>query len=293
MMFERLAIVGVGLIGGSFAMAAREAGFVRRISGWDDRATLEEALRRGVIDEVEDAFAVGSTCGADLIYLAAPVGGIIDFLQTHGRRVKRGAIVTDAGSTKREICRAALEGLTDGAHFIGGHPMAGSHERGLTHANAGLFRAAPYVLIGGAPAQKGLDAIALRLLIEAVRAIGARPVVMSAERHDHAVAAVSHTPQLLSTALALLVADDGDEALTQVAGAGFADMTRLAASHWSVWEDICATNGDEIASELGRFIALLESLRQELATGQIEQTGRAFRRASAVVRDLHGGDQTN
>jgi len=293
MVFERLAIVGVGLIGGSFAMAAREAGFARRISGWDDRATLEDAVRRGVIDEVEDAFAVGSTCGADLVYLAAPVGSIIDFLQTHGRQVKRGAIVTDAGSTKREICRAAREGLADGAHFVGGHPMAGSHERGLAHAAAGLFRDSPYALIGGEPGQRGLDAIALRLVIEAVRALGARPIVLSAERHDHAVAAISHAPQLLSTALALLAADAGDETLAQMAGAGFADMTRLAASHWSVWEDICATNGDEIAGELGRIIALLESLRDELAAGQVEQTGQAFRRAAAFVRGLHGGDQTS
>src|SRR5881394_3092871 len=112
MIFERLAIVGVGLIGGSFAMAAREAGLARRISGWDDRATLEEALRRGLIDEIEESFAAGGFCPADLIYLSTPVGGILDFLQAHGKQVKRGAIVTDAGSTKRQVCRVARTAIT-------------------------------------------------------------------------------------------------------------------------------------------------------------------------------------
>ncbi|HKQ08428.1 MAG TPA: prephenate dehydrogenase/arogenate dehydrogenase family protein [Blastocatellia bacterium] len=285
MIFERLAIVGVGLIGGSFAMAAKEAGLARRISGWDDRATLEEALRRGLIDEIEESFAGGGFCPADLIYLAAPVGGILDFLQTHGKQVKRGAIVTDAGSTKRQVCGAARTAITEGATFIGGHPMAGSHERGLANARAGLFRDSAYALIGEDPVPKGLDAVALRLFIEAVRAIGARPVVMSAERHDHVVAAISHAPQVLATALAVSVADANDEMMPQLAGAGFADMTRLAASHWSVWEDICATNGDEIAAALGRIIGTLETLRGELAAGGgLTQTGAAFRRANELMR---------
>jgi prephenate dehydrogenase len=289
MMFEKLAIVGVGLIGGSFAMAARRAGLARRISGWDDRATIEEALRRGIIDEVEEAFALGSVCNADFIYLAAPVGGILDFLQTHGRLVKRGAIVTDAGSTKRTICRAARDGIAEGAHFVGGHPMAGSHERGLAHAQVDLFRSSPYAVIADEPTQKGLSAIAVKLIIEAVRTIGAQPVVMSAERHDHVVAEISHAPQLLSTVLALSLADAGDNALLQMAGAGFADMTRLAASHWSVWEDICATNGDEIAAALARLIASLDRLRGELANGDVAQTSEAFRRANAFIRRLQSG----
>jgi prephenate dehydrogenase len=293
MMFERLAIVGVGLIGGSFAMAAREAKLARLISGWDDRATIEEALRHGVIDEVEDAFATGSVCGADLIYLAAPIGGILDFLHAHGRQVKRGAIVTDAGSTKRAICGAARKALAEGAHFVGGHPMAGSHERGLMNARADLFRAHPYALISAEP-QKGLETIALRRVTEAIRAIGARPVLLSAERHDHLVALVSHAPQLLSTALASQAAAENDEMRDALAGAGFADMTRLAASHWAVWEDICATNGDEIAAQLDRLIVSLESMRDELAAGKVEQTGTAFRRASAFMRRQQNGDgQTN
>jgi prephenate dehydrogenase len=289
MMFERLAIVGVGLIGGSFALAARAANLARRISGWDDRATIEEALRRGVIDEVEEAFADGSVSSADLVYLAAPVGGIIDFLHAYGRQVKRGVIVTDAGSTKRAICRVAREALAEGAHFVGGHPIAGSHERGLANARADLFRAHPYALISTEPEPKGMDAIALRLVSEAIRAMGARPIVLSAERHDRLIALISHVPQLLSTALALRVADEGDEISGQLAGTGFADMTRLAASHWSVWEDICATNGDEIATELDSFITLLASLRDELRTGGVEQTGKAFRRASTFVRRQPSG----
>ena len=111
---------------------------------------------------------------------------------------------------------------------------------------------------------------------------------MSAERHDRAVAAISHLPQLLSTMLALCVADAGEAAMSQLAGAGFADMTRLAASQWPVWEDICATNGDEIASMLSQLIALLEKARDELANGNLAPLGEAFHRANAFVHGFQG-----
>lgn len=290
MMFEKLAIVGVGLIGGSFAMAAKAARLARCVSGWDDRATVAEALRRGVIDEVEESFAGNAVCNADLIYLAAPVGGILEFLQTHGGRVKHGAIVTDAGSTKRDICRAAQTGMAAGAHFVGGHPMAGSHERGLAHARPDLFQGSPYAVIAEEPAQTGVGAIAVKRVIDVVHAIGARPVVMNASRHDHTVAAISHVPQMLATVLAVSVADADEAAMRQLAGPGFADMTRLAASPWSIWEDICATNGDEIAARLAPIIRRLEMLRGELSAGGVAQTGEAFRGANAFIRRQHGDD---
>src|SRR5262245_23085620 len=126
MRFEQITVVGVGLIGGSFALAARRAGLARRITGWNGGASIDAARSNGVIDAVEESFAQGHRCDADLIYLAAPVGGIIEFLQTRGSQIKPGAIVTDAGSSKREICRAARS-LPSEVTFIGGHPMAGSH----------------------------------------------------------------------------------------------------------------------------------------------------------------------
>ena len=287
MSFGKLAIVGVGLIGGSFAMAARSAGIAERISGWDDREILAEALRRGVIDEIEQAFDGDGICDADLIYLAAPVRGIIDFLETRSGRLKPGAVLTDAGSTKRQICRVAktLDGSV--VNFVGGHPMAGSHERGLAHARADLFRDAPYAIIADGPPANARNAEARALVIDAVRRLGARPIVMSAEEHDRAVAAVSHVPQLLSTALAATVAELPDEgSMLGLAGPGFAQMTRLAASHWSTWKDICVTNDDEIAMVLGLLIARLESMRDDLAAASADAIGGAFERANDFLRGL-------
>ena len=294
---QRISIVGLGLIGGSTGLGLRAwsaaNGNTLEITGFDtDLAQQQYAKKIKAVDRTAWQLAQ-AVKDADIVIVSTPVMAMRETFTDIAPHLKAGAVVTDTGSTKTQVLAWADELLPRTVNFVGGHPMAGSHERGLAHAAAGLFRDSPYALIGGGPGQRGLDAIALRLIIEAVRALGARPVVISAERHDRAVAAISHAPQLLSTALALLAADAGDGTLARLAGAGFADMTRLAAGHWSVWEDICATNGDEIAGELGRVIALLESLRDELAAGRVEQTGRAFRRAAAFVRGLHGGDQTS
>src|SRR5262249_18614645 len=131
MLFRHITIVGIGLIGGSFALATRRSGLAERITGIDSAAVLDEACARGVIDEPETSFDSGKLCEADLVYLAAPVGDILSFLRTRGKLVKPGAIVTDAGSTKREICRVARETLPKGVYFVGGHPMAGSHHAGI------------------------------------------------------------------------------------------------------------------------------------------------------------------
>ena len=141
MHFRHIAIVGVGLIGGSFALAARRARIADRITGWDCSAeALDEALSRGIIDAVEDSFDSGKVCEADLVYLAAPVGAILSFLRKRANCIKAGAVLTDAGSTKREICRVATETLAANMGFVGGHPMAGSHNAGVHHADAELFR---------------------------------------------------------------------------------------------------------------------------------------------------------
>src|ERR1700682_2595616 len=146
--WNRVTIIGCGLIGASFALALRRAGACARIAGWDTSApVLDEAVRTGVIDEVDQAFASEAVSSSDLIYLAMPVGEIIDFLRERGRQIKPGAVITDAGSTKVEICRAARLHLPDAQQFVGGHPVAGSHLPGLAHARDDLFAGAPYVLI--------------------------------------------------------------------------------------------------------------------------------------------------
>ncbi len=288
MQFKHVAIVGLGLIGGSFALALKRERLAERITAWDNDETIREASRRGIIDGAEPAFGSGQTSDADFIYLAAPVGAIINFLVNRGGLLRPGAIVTDAGSTKREICEAAREKLSGAVHFVGGHPMAGSHKRGIHHADADLFSDAPYAII---PCEEmnTLDeprAQAVNTVIEVVSRIGGRPIVLTAEEHDQIVARVSHAPQLISTALAVMAAGSSEEKNIALAGSGFTDMTRLAASDWSVWEDICRTNGDEIACALDVLSESIESAREAIRSGDLAKVREAFSAANRFMNRL-------
>ena len=273
------------MIGGSFALAARRAGIAERISGWDSKQVLDQACERGVIDGVESSFSAGRVSEADLIYLAAPVRAIIEFLRTRGSSLKPGAIVTDAGSTKREICRAAREALPEQVSFVGGHPMAGSHNAGVEYADADLFHQAPYALVvdgskdGSNDRSNDSSIRAAGPIADLVRCIGARPVMLTAEEHDRAVARLSHAPQLLATALACRV----NEADLRLAGSGFTEMARLAASRWSVWEDICRTNADEITSALDQVIGEMEAVRSSISSGDFAAVGAAFGEANGLM----------
>lgn len=266
--WDRVTIVGCGLIGASFALALRRAAASRRIAGWDSRpATLDEAVTRGVVDEVDAAFAGGGDESAsDLIYLALPVREIIRFLGESSARVKPGALVTDAGSTKAEICDAARAGQAGGRHFVGGHPVAGSHLSGIAHARADLFENAPYVLVADEGKKENADEReSVAALEETLRLIGARVVWMTAVEHDRAMAFVSHVPQILSSALAGIVNGQPDaEALVSLSGGGYRDMTRLAASSWEVWRDILQTNPAPIVAALGELTEKLKTVRDEL-----------------------------
>lgn len=262
-LWERVTIVGCGLIGASFALALRRARLCERVAGWDSSsAVLDQAVRRGVIDEVDHALGEGGVSSSDLIYLATPVGEIMRFLCERASQAKPGAIITDAGSTKREVCRAALGFVPHDRQFVGGHPVAGHHLGGLAHARADLFEGASYVLINeeDEAARRALD-----VLTEAVERVGARARLLTADEHDRAMALVSHAPQLLASALASIVREQEDSAeLRSLAGAGYRDMTRLAASPWPVWRDILATNSLEVADALDALVARLSAAGAEL-----------------------------
>ncbi|HWT01349.1 MAG TPA: prephenate dehydrogenase/arogenate dehydrogenase family protein [Pyrinomonadaceae bacterium] len=280
-LWERVSIVGCGLVGASFALALRRAGLCERIGGWDSSASVrDEAMARGVIDEVDRAFVDGAVSSSDLIYLAMPVREIISFLSERGAQVKPGALVTDAGSTKREVCRAARDSVPAGRQFVGGHPVAGHHAGGLAHARADLFEGASYVLVKeeGEAARPALD-----VLTEAVERVGARVRLLTADGHDRAMAVVSHAPQIVASALAASVREQEDaDALRSLAGAGYRDMTRLASSPWPVWRDILATNPSEIAEALDALVAKLSAAGAELreyakrGAGELSVTGRLF-----------------
>jgi prephenate dehydrogenase len=289
MLFNHIAIVGVGLIGGSFALAAKKAQLAERITGCGGSRSLETALARGIIDGFEASFDEGRASDADLIFLAAPVGAIIDFLRRRGGQIKPGAIVTDAGSTKARICEAARGSLSEGAHFVGGHPLAGSQNSGVEFADADLFNGASYAII--------VDDMALTCehqqfgpiarVTQMVKAIGSRPVMITAQLHDQVVARTSHAPQLVSTALALAVGRAALGKALALSGGGLADMTRLAASDWSVWEEICRTNADEIAGALKEAADEIDALRAALEAGDFAALGRAFEGANRFARDFH------
>jgi prephenate dehydrogenase len=288
MRFDHVSIVGLGLIGGSFALAARRAGLARRITGYDRAEAISKALDSGLIDDIETAFENEGHSDADFIYLAAPVGSIIEFLKTRGDSIKPGAIVTDAGSTKREICRAARAAISGRAFFVGGHPLAGSHRTGIDFASADLFTGAPYAIVLDEEAftASGQYREAASRVIETVKRIGATPIEVSAEDHDRAVARTSHLPQLVSTSLALLFEGAG-ESLVELSGSGLASMTRLAQSNWLVWEDICKTNADEIDAALAAFIEKLDALRLSIATGRIDVAREYFLEANELMRRFH------
>jgi prephenate dehydrogenase len=284
---KSVTVVGCGLIGASFALAVKESGACGRVAGWDARPeVLDEALARGVIDEIDLSFCNGGqaaknelqafndseeTCSdgrqssSDLLYLAMPVSAILEFLRNHGGKIKPGTTVTDAGSTKLEVCRVARKYLSDQILFVGGHPIAGSQHAGLAHARAGLFKDAPYVLIEDGK-QNDERFIALK---ETLSSIGARVYEMEAEAHDRAMALVSHLPQLISSAISATVKDRPEgEALMKITGGGYRDMTRLAASPWEMWRDILATNRGPIASALNEVIERLTAVRTELEDGK-------------------------
>ena len=285
--FKHVTIVGCGLLGGSFALALRRAGFAGRITACGGKRSPQLAVERGVVDGLEENFDSGEICEADLIYLAAPIGGIIDFLKTRGQQIKPGAIVTDAGSTKVEICRTARACLPANVTFIGGHPMAGSENTGVEYARADLFDRATYALI----AEQGIDEPAFNQFKAAVEAIGAHPLLVEAEAHDAAVALISHLPQLVASTLATLLGAEHDGAVAEralaqrLAATGWRDTTRLAASAWSVWRDICLTNQPNISAALGALIAELQALKESLDARDFNAARALFAAANRSVEE--------
>jgi len=276
--FKNIVIVGCGLIGGSFALALRRAGYSGRITAYGGTRSPKIALERGVVNDIETSFDRGEVCDADLVYLAAPIGGIIDFLRTRSTLIKRGALITDAGSTKTEICRVAKESIPTGVHFIGGHPMAGSEQTGVEYARADLFDRATYVLIEGG------DESRLTCLKSVIEGIGARVLLAEPEAHDQAVALVSHLPQLVASSLAALNLSAKDRELAQrMAATGWFDMTRLAASSWKIWRDIILTNQTNISARLGLMIAEMQSLKDALDARDLNRARELFDEANQAI----------
>ena len=282
MTIQRITIAGLGLIGGSLALALTDAGFAGEIVGCDRAEILAAAVERGVVSR-GSADPVVAAQGSDVVVLATPVGAIIDLIERLGPVVPASTLLTDVGSTKREIVERAQQvfGSAASARFLPSHPMAGAEHAGLEHARAELFQGAPWIfsLINGQPAADTTSAEWIRL----VESIGATPVFMDAARHDRLCAWTSHLPQLLSTALASAIeAEFGDdEAVRTISGRGLHDMTRLAASSYSLWRDIVGTNAKNLDEVLLKFEQHLGHLRDNLRGPALRdefEAGNRFRK---------------
>jgi prephenate dehydrogenase len=274
---ENVVIVGVGLIGGSFGLALRAAGFTGKITGVSSPAAIQEALNCGAIDAGEPLET--AIPRANLVYLAQPIGRILDTLHRLDPLVRADALVTDAGSTKQTIVSTARASLRR-CQFLGGHPMAGKESRGAASADANLFRGRPYVLTPAHP--KELRTPMGAEFLKIIDSTGARTVLLGAEEHDRLVAYSSHVPQLASTALASAIAENSSDS-RKVAGPGLLDTTRLALSSYDLWRDIVATNASEIEDALTAYIQKLEYVRENLRTRQLHEE---FTAAAAFARDL-------
>ena len=263
-MIERLAIVGVGLLGGSVAKAVRAQALAREIVGVGrDLARLGPALRDGALDRVTTDLAEG-VAGADRILLAAPVLANETLLPRVWRAASPGAVLTDVGSTKRGIV-AAADRLAAGrpeVHFVGSHPMAGSEKSGYAVARVDLFRGATVVVT---PTESS-DAAAAKGVGEFWAALGARVVVLEPAAHDRAVAAISHLPHVAAWALVDAVARFEPDALS-IAARGFKDTTRIAASDPEVWREILLDNREAVRGSLAAFRGALDDLEALIESG--------------------------
>jgi prephenate dehydrogenase len=275
---DRLALVGTGLIGGSFALALKQAGAVREVLGVGrNPARLTVARELGLIDRAADWAEAGH---ADCILLALPVGETEAVLKNLAPHLKAGAIVTDAGSTKANVVEAARAALgTRFADFVPGHPIAGSEQSGPGAARADLYQGKRVVLTP--QDETRADAVAtVRALWEAA---GAQVETLEAAQHDRIFAAVSHLPHLAAFALVddLTQRADGDT-FFRFAASGFRDFTRIAGSSPEMWRDIALANREALVAELDAYLASLQALRSAVSADDAEALLAIFSRARAA-----------
>jgi prephenate dehydrogenase len=269
--FQKIGIVGLGLIGGSIALAARQLWPSSLVIAVDNKDVLETAMRLHAIDVAADDLIV--LAEADLVILAAPVRQNLSLLSALDENVRQAAVVTDTGSTKRAIVDAART-LPPRFTFIGGHPLGGAAVAGLENARPDLFKGRPWLFTPTSDA----SAEALEKLLAFVRALGALPRSVSVAGHDRLLAFLSHLPQLSASALMQVVGDAVGEDGLGLAGRGLVDTTRLASSPPEIWKDIAATNADEIGEALDTFITLLQEMRADLGEG--DRLSEVFERAN-------------
>ncbi|HKL27598.1 MAG TPA: prephenate dehydrogenase/arogenate dehydrogenase family protein [Desulfuromonadales bacterium] len=274
---DRLAIVGVGLIGGSLALALKEAGAVGSVVGIGrGRANLETALARGLVDEISQDPATGVK-DADVIFLATPVrtlGPVTEQMMAH---LKPGAILTDGGSVKQAVIDAIEPHLRSDVQFVPGHPIAGTENSGAEAAFATLYRERRCILTPTARTEQ----TALAQIARMWERVGSQVVVMGVEKHDRVLAAISHLPHMVAYALVNAVGayDRYDENILEYSAGGFRDFTRIASSDPTMWSDIALTNREALVEMMDQFAAFFTELKEDIAEGDGERLFEFFRRS--------------
>lgn len=261
-----LAIIGVGLIGGSFGLAVKEKLRERvHITGLcRSRSSIEAALRRGAVDEAS-ADAASAVRGADIVYLSTPVLQMVSMVETIRPFLKKGAVVTDAGSTKEYLWNEIPPRLPEGVYYVSGHPMTGKEKSGVEAADKDLFRHKCYVLMEETTAPPEI----YQRVADLIKLTGANLTTLDVKRHDRCAAVISHVPHVTAAALVTLLDRSGGDlsAALKLAGGGFKDTTRIASSNADMWADICLTNSAAIAEYLRHLTVILEEVVDAVEAG--------------------------
>lgn len=282
-MFEQLGLIGCGLMGGSFALALKRAGLVKRVVGYSKSpSTTERARQLGVID-VEAPSALLAVSGADIVLIAVPVAATEATFKAIRHLVSPQMLIMDVGSTKRDVIDAGRRALRDHiGSFVPAHPIAGKEVSGVEHADPDLYAGKQVILT---PIER-TQPTQLQQAIDVWTALGCRVQQMSPEAHDAAFASVSHLPHLLAFALmnSITSQPQGKDFLS-LAGPGFRDFTRIAASSPEMWRDICMANREALLRELQIYIAELNQMSAALAAGDAARLEQTFRTA----RELRAG----
>jgi prephenate dehydrogenase len=282
--FNKVTIIGVGLIGGSLAKLMKGQKLCGEIHGAGrSRETLEQAIKLGVVDHIgrDSAHAVEH---ADLVVLATPVGTFESIVREIAPHLKKGVILTDVGSVKGGLVRT-IEGLLPaGVHYVPGHPIAGREKHGVGAASEDLFRGTKCIIT---PTEK-TDEKALEAVTALWTAAGMNVVIMEPEQHDHIFAAVSHLPHAAAYAMVSTVAEfsAGADNYTTFSGAGFRDFTRIAASSPEMWRDICLLNGKNIIEMIEQYQIALNRIKKAVKHNDAQRLEALFRSASDVRRGM-------
>lgn len=285
---QQIAIIGVGLIGGSLGLAFRKLGLAERVVGIGRQETLEQAQSLGAIDHgwTYEQMAEGLK-GAQAVFVCTPILRIIELIPHVAKAAEAGAVVTDVGSTKVAVMRAAARAFPKGVTFVGGHPMAGSEERGVSAADPFLFQNAVYVLT---PPRRG-GGKPLEALVGLIEQLGARVAMMPAEVHDRLAGVISHLPQMMAVSLVEMAGrlNEVNPLVLRLAAGGFRDMTRIASSPYDVWRDICATNAEQIRGTIDTYVAELQRLKGRIGDESLEEDFQYANKArGAIPRDSKG-----